>query len=132
MREDKNINNEIDFLIRSTLKKDGLNSPSSDFTDKILGVITKKSKSSIYDYKPLLSKRSWILIAITIGVVLTIVLNGASSASGQMLDVLSRVDLKTYFSVPSLEISTPVIYGLLSFSLLLILNSFVITKQRVW
>jgi hypothetical protein len=58
--EDKN----IESLIAKMMAEDTLQSPSIDFTSKIMSQVLVAEKSKIKAYKPLISKSSWIFIGI--------------------------------------------------------------------
>lgn len=57
---DKNIENLIDKMMAD----DTLESPSFDFTSKIMAQVLVAEKSKVINYKPLISKTSWVLIGL--------------------------------------------------------------------
>jgi hypothetical protein len=57
---DKNIENLIDKMMRENT----LESPSIDFTSKIMSQVIVAEKSKIITYKPLISKTTWAFIGI--------------------------------------------------------------------
>ncbi|MBF4515205.1 hypothetical protein IRZ71_02575 [Flavobacterium sp. ANB] len=57
---DKEIENLIDKMMTET----NLESPSFDFTSKIMSQVLVSEKSKIKAYKPLISKSAWIFIGI--------------------------------------------------------------------
>ncbi|MFH6992732.1 hypothetical protein [Flavobacterium sp. FlaQc-48] len=59
---DKNIENLIDKMMAETT----LESPSFDFTSKIMSQVLVAEKSKIKTYKPLISKTTWIFIGISV------------------------------------------------------------------
>lgn len=59
---DKNIENLIDKM----MAEDTLESPSIDFTSKIMTQVLVAEESKAINYKPLISKRSWMLISLSI------------------------------------------------------------------
>lgn len=58
--EDKNIENLIDKM----MAENTLESPSFDFTSKIMAQVLMAEKSKIKAYKPLISKYTWMVICI--------------------------------------------------------------------
>jgi|WetSurMetagenome_2_1015567.scaffolds.fasta_scaffold134184_2 hypothetical protein len=48
--------------IGSLIREEGLLSPSAGFTDRVMQQITADARSGIAPYKPLLSRRWWVLI----------------------------------------------------------------------
>ncbi|RKR10093.1 hypothetical protein C8C83_1762 [Flavobacterium sp. 90] len=59
---DKNIENLIDKM----MSENTLESPSIDFTSKIMSQVLVAEKSKIKAYKPLISKTTWIFIGISL------------------------------------------------------------------
>ncbi|MDW8849638.1 hypothetical protein SD960_05995 [Flavobacterium sp. MMLR14_040] len=59
---DKNIENLIDKM----MAEDTLESPSIDFTSKIMSQVLVAEKSKTKVYKPLISKTTWIFIGIAL------------------------------------------------------------------
>ncbi|MEP6804107.1 MAG: hypothetical protein ABI892_06275 [Flavobacterium sp.] len=57
---DKNIENLIDKM----MSENTLESPSIDFTSKIMSQVLAIEKSKIKAYKPLIPKSTWIIIAL--------------------------------------------------------------------
>jgi hypothetical protein len=55
---DKNIENLIDKM----MAENTLESPSIDFTSKIMAQVLVAEKSKVINYKPLISKSTWIII----------------------------------------------------------------------
>ncbi|TPG44528.1 hypothetical protein [Flavobacterium pectinovorum] len=59
---DKNIENLIDKM----MSENTLESPSIDFTSRIMSQVLKLEKSKVKAYKPLISKTTWVFIGITL------------------------------------------------------------------
>jgi hypothetical protein len=59
---DKNIENLIDKM----MAENTLESPSIDFTSKVMAQVLVVEKSKIKTYKPLISKTTWIIIGLII------------------------------------------------------------------
>jgi len=57
---------EIENLIEKMMSENTLESPSFDFTSKIMSQVLIAEKSKIKAYKPLISKTTWIFIGITL------------------------------------------------------------------
>ncbi|MGO4772701.1 hypothetical protein ACEN2I_13650 [Flavobacterium sp. W22_SRS_FK3] len=55
---------EIENLIDKMMADDSLQSPSIDFTSKIMSQVLIAEKSKIKAYKPLISKSTWLFIGI--------------------------------------------------------------------
>jgi hypothetical protein len=59
---DKNIENLIDKM----MSENTLESPSIDFTSRIMSQVLELEKSKVKAYKPLISKTTWVFIGITL------------------------------------------------------------------
>ncbi|MEO7976703.1 hypothetical protein [Flavobacterium sp.] len=59
---DKNIKNLIDKM----MAENNLESPSIDFTSKIMSQVLLAEKSKIKTYKPLISKSTWLIIGLSL------------------------------------------------------------------
>jgi len=57
---------EIENLIERMMAENTLESPSIDFTSKIMSQVLVAEKSKIKAYKPLISKSTWIFIGISL------------------------------------------------------------------
>jgi hypothetical protein len=51
-----------DEELKSLMRREGSLSTSPGFTNRVLGLIEESQKEGIFSYKPLISKRNWILI----------------------------------------------------------------------
>jgi len=60
----ENDNKHLDNFTKKIIKKTTLESPSIHFTSNIMSQVTALNKNTITIYKPLISKKSWILIAL--------------------------------------------------------------------
>jgi hypothetical protein len=78
--EDKNIEQYVQAVIKET----PLESPSPDFTTKVMASVFALDKSKATVYKPLISKKGWGLIFV--GIIATLVyylINGRAPVEGQ-------------------------------------------------
>ncbi|KQB38747.1 hypothetical protein [Flavobacterium aquidurense] len=57
---------EIENLIEKMMRQNTLESPSIDFTSKIMSQVLVAEKSKIKVYKPLISTATWIFIAMVL------------------------------------------------------------------
>jgi len=57
---------EIENLIERMMSENTLESPSFDFTSKIMSQVLVAEKSKIKAYKPLISKTTWIFIGVSL------------------------------------------------------------------
>ncbi|HEY5462744.1 MAG TPA: hypothetical protein VIJ95_05760 [Hanamia sp.] len=66
-REDKN----LDMLVENMMKDFSLESPSSDFTSKVMSEALAENKRKTISYKPVISKGAWFIISGCIGALIT-------------------------------------------------------------
>ncbi len=59
----EDINKKLDDFVEKVVKDSSLESPSLDFTNKIMSKIETISQSEITVYRPLISKKAWFIIA---------------------------------------------------------------------
>lgn len=102
---------EIENLIEKMMSENTLESPSFDFTSKIMSQVLVAEKSKIKAYKPLISKSTWIFIGICL-----IALTAYSVLVNN--DISNFEIAKTYSDKASalfsgIHFSTNVLYGLL-------------------
>lgn len=102
---------EIENLIEKMMSENTLESPSFDFTSKIMSQVLVAEKSKIKAYKPLISKTTWIFIGICL-----IALTAYSVLASN--DMSNFEIAKTYSDKASalfsgIHFSTNVLYGLL-------------------
>ena len=129
-----NNENELDDLIRKSVKTVGLDSPSADFTKNLISKIEMSSElESITTYKPLISKAGWVIMAV-------IVLALSVFALDYKLDILlawldkmnfgALPELHLLEVLPQLAISNIFFYGLFIFAIFALIQM-VFLKQRL-
>lgn len=62
----ENIDKHIENLVDKTMKGASLESPSMDFTAQVMSHVSELSQSRITVYRPLISRRFWVVIGIAI------------------------------------------------------------------
>ena len=55
--------NERDPFIKSVFEAGGLEQPSASFTNEIIGSIKAQSKETTFEYKPVISRTTWLILA---------------------------------------------------------------------
>ena len=74
-----------DPVIKSIFDEGGLEHPSANFTDQIINTIKSESKDAVFVYKPIISKKAWLIlifIGLSLFVYLTFGLSSESSYFG--------------------------------------------------
>jgi len=104
---DKNIENLIDKMMAEST----LDSPSIDFTSKIMSQILVAEKSKIKAYKPLISKSTWIFISLCL-IALTVycVYSGNNISNFEIVNLYSD-KAATLFS--GIHFSKNILYAIL-------------------
>lgn len=104
---DKNIENLIDKM----MAENTLESPSIDFTSKIMSQVLGAEKSKIKAYKPLISKSAWIFIGICL-IALTVysVYSNSNISNFEIVNLFSD-KVSTLFS--GIHFSKNILYSIL-------------------
>ena len=115
---DKEIDRELDEFTGKLLKDLPLESTSFDFTTQVMSRVGVFSESDITVYKPLISKKTWLVLAIlVIGVFAYFIFGNVQVenpvASSMQLDLLPKLEL---FTLPNYEISNVFLYGVVGFT----------------
>jgi hypothetical protein len=102
---------EIENLIEKMMRENTLESPSFDFTSKIMSQVLQVEKSKIKAYKPLISKSVWIFISIVLIMLIAYSVDSGNNISNFELTQSYSDKISTVFS--GIHFSTNVLYGLL-------------------
>ncbi len=115
MNEHKN--KHIDQFVDKVMKSSTLETPSFDFTAKVMSQVKATSRSSVTVYKPLISKPIWgVLVMLTVGVVVFSVFSKDTTTFG-WFDQLDFSKVPNLFS--GVKISQTAMYSLLMFAVML-------------
>lgn len=115
---DINKDKELDAFVKKAVKEVGLGQPSVTFTDMVLSKVQMvNGESPITRYKPLISKKTWwIIAALVIGVFVFVVFDSTrmeiSWLSTSRLDWLSEYNIIDTLS--GISISNTFVYGFLA------------------
>jgi len=75
-------NKKLEAMLERLMRDEALESPSSDFTTKVMDQVYKLETTSVTSYKPLISKRAWVMIGLVFAsLVAYVMLNGSSTES---------------------------------------------------
>ena len=128
---------DYDDMIRRLMHEDGLLSPSPGFTDRVMVLVEESRLKAEKVYKPLISRKTWILIALAIAVLLLVCIFGLASAnpapSGYLIKVKTATDFIAGIHVPAhLNSGTLLLATLImaSVGLLLLVDLFLNTRLR--
>ncbi|NOR29274.1 MAG: hypothetical protein GQ540_12170 [Lutibacter sp.] len=97
MKADKNIENFTKYIINEA----AIESPSSDFLNKVMDSVKIESELSLSKkYQPLISKKVWVLIAVAFITLSIFLLTGST----ENYDLISKVDFSLLDKLPSINI----------------------------
>ena len=102
---------EIENLIEKMMAENTLESPSFDFTSKIMSQVLVAEKSKIKAYKPLISKSTWIFIGIGLVALTAYSIYSNSDVSNFEIAKLYSDKASTLFS--GIHLSKNILYALL-------------------
>ncbi len=119
----------MDQFIKEMLKEDGLKSPSEGFVNKVMGSIDMEVVKESRAYRPLLNSRVWAVLSSAIVLVLIFSWQGSNTGTSGLYTTWNKLNLADLFSVGEMNTSVLILYGLASFGLLLVANSFLMGKQ---
>ena len=104
---DKNIENLIDKM----MSENSLESPSIDFTSKIMSQVLVAEKSKVKVYKPLISRTTWVFIGICL-IALTVYsfYSGSNISNSEIVNLYSE-KVSTLFS--GIHFSKNILYAIL-------------------
>ena len=115
-----NANKHIDLFVDKVMKSSKLETPSFDFTAKVMSQISETSRSTLTVYKPLISKTAWvILLLLTAGMVGFSLFSKNTTTLG-WFDQLDFSIVSNLFS--GVKISQTTMYSLLMFGVMLFIQ----------
>ena len=116
----ENANKHIDQFVDKVMNTAKLETPSFNFTAKVMSQITETSRSTVTVYKPLISKTTWvILFLLTVGMVGFSFFNKDTSTLG-WFDKFDFSIVSNLFS--GVKISQTTMYSLLMFGVMLFIQ----------
>lgn len=102
------LDKRIDQLVGKVMKESTLETPSFDFTSKVMQHVVATSKSKATVYEPLISKRVWFVIFTCVLVLVVFVtLNGNTQNNDLFSSINANIISKLKFSNPLLGFTLP-------------------------
>ena len=116
----KQTDKHIETFIDKAMKSSTLETPSFDFTAKVMSQVSATSRSTVTVYKPLFSKSAWVIILLlTAGIIGFSFLSNDTSTLGWF----DKIDLSNVFNLFSgIKISQTTMYSLLMFGVMLFIQ----------
>jgi len=116
----ENANKNMEHFVDKVMQSATLETPSYDFTSKVMSQVMASSQSSVTVYKPLISKTTWgILLLLTLALV-GISLFSTDTTSLGLLDKLDLSKMPNLFS--GVKISQTAMYSMLMFAVMLFIQ----------
>ena len=126
--------NNLDNLVRKSVKELGLQGPSSGFTKNILAKIeAADQKVSVTAYRPLISKLGWgVLVMIVTALSALVVFEKVDTSLAwlEKMNIGALPDLEFLDAMPGLVVSNTMFYSVLIFAFFAVLQVLFI-KQRL-
>ena len=116
MEESKN----IEKLIDKVMLDDELHSTSTDFTNTIMAQVEQMNQQKVFEYKPLISKKIWVLICVSIIAVLTYITLYGNLAKSKWMNYFELNLSKNL--IPELSFSNTIIYAVTIVSVLFLVQ----------
>ncbi|GGK25207.1 hypothetical protein GCM10007962_19300 [Yeosuana aromativorans] len=85
---DHNTDKHIEKLVDKMMKETSLETPSFDFTNKVMDQVLALSSSKATVYKPLISKKGWVLISLGIIAITCYIIFGVKTESSGFMDTI--------------------------------------------
>ena len=109
-------NKHIETFVDKVMKSSTLETPSFDFTSKIMSHVTANSSSAVTVYKPLISKTAWVFMLLLTAVIIVYSLFSNDTST---LGLFDKLDFSKIFNIFSrVKISQTTMYSLLMFAVM--------------
>lgn len=114
-------NKQLKKLVEEVMKQSTLETPSYNFTAKVMQQITADSKSTVTTYKPLISKTGWTVLFLSVLAVMIYISLSGDTQSNSWFDAIDFNALLN-FKLPNLfsgiQFSHTTLYALLFFGIM--------------
>ncbi|MGI9549595.1 MAG: hypothetical protein ACR2MT_00235 [Aurantibacter sp.] len=128
---DNEMDKRLDELTGKLLKDFSGETPSFDFTTQLMARVEGLSRSRITRYKPLISKKLWLILIVLIAGIFSYLIFGNVQledtwASSKLLDLLPEM---SSFKLPDYQISNVLLYGVLGFTFFVGVQTLVLKRH---
>ena len=120
-----NVNNRIKKLVKKSVKKASLESPSLGFTNAVMAQVNALQQSTVTTYRPLISKPIWFVIfTVALLIVLYIIFGTTTKDAGWLSFIDLSVITNNRFSnaLSGFNVSNTVTYSVVLFGLMLFIQ----------
>ena len=113
-------NKHIETFVDKVMKSSTLETPSFDFTSKVMLHVSATSTSTVTVYKPLISKTAWVIMLLLTTVIIVYSLFSKDTST---LGLFDKLDFSKVFNLFSgVKISQTAMYSLLMFAVMLFIQ----------
>lgn len=114
----KEIDKELDEFVGRLLRETPMESPSLNFTSKIMARVETMPQNELFIYRPLISKYVWggIALVLFIGCLLVVFGNFEMAPSLWSFMDVERPNFDLFKNIPRFSMPNTLIYGVLGFS----------------
>ena len=119
------IDKQIEKLVERSMKRQSLESPSSNFTAMVMKRVHALEKGTATVYKPLISKPMWFVIFVVTLLVIIYILFGLNNSETGLLDFIDLSILtnnKLSDALSGFEVSKTVLYSVVLFGVMLFIQ----------
>jgi len=128
---DDNTDKKLDAFTGKFLKDFSSETPSLDFTKEVMSKIEAATNTTIFEYKPLISKKLWFVLAVlTIGVFSYLIFGDVQTENAStMSKKLAFLTEMNSFSLPKFQVSNILLYGIIGFTFFISIQMMVLKNH---
>jgi hypothetical protein len=123
----------LDAFLKGIVEEAGLEEPSVDFTQAVLSRIETASKTNtVFDYKPLISKKVWwFLAAMVSGLFIYIVFGNPDMATNlpYLLSLKKLTEFNLLGKLPNMTGSSTVLYAMTAMAIFVVIQVFLLDRR---
>ena len=116
---DKESDKELDEFVGKLLRENPIESPSLNFTSKIMEQVETMPQNELFTYRPLISKYVWAGIGLFLFIGSLLVVFGSvemeTSLSG-LMNIDEQINFDLLKNLPHINMPNTLVYGVLGFS----------------
>ena len=119
------VDKQIEKLVERSMKTQSLDSPSSNFTSRVMDQILAINQSKVTIYKPLISKPMWFAIFVVALLVVSYIIFGMNNSEStwlNFLDLSVLTDNRLSNTLSGFKVSKTVMYSVVLFGIMLFIQ----------
>jgi hypothetical protein len=122
---DHNTDKQIETLVDKMMKESTIEQPSFDFTNSVMSQVEALSKSKSLVYKPLISKKIWVLVSVGFIALVLFSIFGTLPESKGWFDTLgfnTNSIHKLFNAIPTFKLPKTTFYALIMLSVMIFIQ----------